>query len=232
MSAPNPFPGEAWIQTHLPEGVKGVMKFVLVWKGRLPASANSSKTKDVAKIREELSAQLEYLWEKNSALQVLKEYGFTHAPHSDLFIVPPNTPRQVSLLYPGHMVDLCDWIPVKNYRYMPLIRKSLDLACDLSILFLRQDDPGALITQSGDLDGRIKTLLDALRMPTDQEQDVAPPSMKDIYTLMQSDTLVSALDIKTERLLFPESSHPHEVFLIIEVSVRVLKVQQANYCLL
>ena len=109
---------------------------------------------------------------------------------------------------PGLFTDLCDWMPVKQYRYKPLVRKSLDLSCDLKILFLRQDDPGALITQGGDLDGRMKTLLDALRIPSAQEQDKAPPTQNDLYCLMESDTLVSALNIDTERLLLPKAHTP------------------------
>ncbi len=209
------------------------MRFVLVWKGRLPASANKAKKEDVAKIRSDLSPQLSYLWETHPALQVLKEEGFARDPGAPNFIVIPNwTPRQIAQKHPGHFIDLCDWIPVSDHRYKPLVRKSLDLSCDLEILFLRQDDPGALITQGGDLDGRIKTLLDALRMPSEDEQARCPPKEKDIYCLMQNDTLVSSLDVRTERLLIPESTHAQEVHLVIEVSIRVLRVSLANYCLL
>ena len=110
--------------------------------------------------------------------------------------------------------------------------KSLSLSCDLDILFLRQDDPGSLITQGGDLDGRIKTLLDALRMPSAQEQNVSGPASANTFCLLESDTLISSMNVETERLLFPETTHPHEVHLIIEVSLRVLRVDQSNYCLL
>lgn len=231
-------PDQSWIDVHLPSEVGGVMKFVLVWRGRLPASANKSKTKDVARIRSDLSPQLKYLWETHSALQILKEYAWARNPNASTQVgqistpAGPPTPRQFAQMVPGSMIDLCDWLSVGEKKYKPLVRKSLDLSCDLSVLFLRQDDPGALITQGGDLDGRIKTLLDALRMPDKGEQDVAPPAEADIFCLMQSDFLVSSLNVETERLLFPESLHPHEVHLIVEVSLRVLRVQQHNYCLL
>jgi hypothetical protein len=38
--------------------------------------------------------------------------------------------------------------------------------CSLQILFLRHDPPGSVI-HAGDLDNRVKTLIDALRMPND-----------------------------------------------------------------
>ena len=45
------------------------------------------------------------------------------------------------------------------------VRKSLDLGCSLKVNFLRNESVGSLITQADDLDNRIKTLFDALRMP-------------------------------------------------------------------
>lgn len=228
LSVPDP----VWIQTHFPEGVRGVMRFTLVWRGQLPASANSGKTKEIAKIRAELSEQFKYLWQTHNSLQVLKEQGFIRNPSStNQFYDQSATPRMMWERRPQDMINLIDWLPVGQHKYLPLVRKSLDLSCELNILFLRQDDPGALISQGGDLDNRIKALLDALRMPSDQEQDKAPPS-EDLYCLMQSDTLISSLDIETERLLLPETKHPQEVHLVIGVSLRILRVHAGNYCLL
>ena len=69
-------PSQFWIEQHLPSEIGGVMKFVLVWRGQLPASANKGKPKDIAKIRSELSLRLSYLWDTHHALQVLKEYAW------------------------------------------------------------------------------------------------------------------------------------------------------------
>ena len=57
-----------------------------------------------------------------------------------------------------------------------------------------QQDPGALISQGGDIDNRVKTLLDALRMPSGDEEARAPsPGAGLLYCLMESDTLGSGL---------------------------------------
>jgi hypothetical protein len=56
-------------------------------------------------------------------------------------------------------------------KYIPLIRKSLHLACALDIQFLRHEEPGLLVLQGGDLDGRLKTLFDAMRMPSARERN-------------------------------------------------------------
>jgi hypothetical protein len=115
---------------------------------------------------------------------------------------------------------------------MPLVRKSLDLNCELEILFLRQQDPGDLVTQAGDIDNRAKTLLDALRMPEKDEQERVDVPESGLFTLLESDTLISRLDIDTDRLLFPQTDKPDEVHLVIQVKLNVLRVGPHNMCLL
>lgn len=209
------------------------MKFTLVWQGKLPSSGNKSKPADVARIRADLSPQLEYLWQTHPALQVLKDCGFINNPASrTVNLVPGATSRYIAEHFPGSMIDLCEPLSVGGHKFKPLVRKSLDLSCRLDVLFLRQDDPGAIISQGGDLDGRIKVLLDALRMPTNAELTVQGAPAGDTYCLMEADTLVSGLEVETERLLLPPSTHPHEAQLVVDVTVRVLRVHEANYCLL
>jgi len=41
------------------------------------------------------------------------------------------------------------------------------MVLQLGSLFLRPGEPGRLVSRGGDIDNRIKTLLDGLRMPTD-----------------------------------------------------------------
>jgi len=134
----------------------------------------------------------------------------------------------------GHSLyeDLCYEIAIGEKRYLPLVRESLSLSCELKVLFLRQADPGALISQGGDIDNRIKLLLDALRMPDKDEQDRYPPEEDMLYCLMESDHLVSRLDVDTDRLLFPKTEKPDEVHLVIGVRLNVLQVAPHNMCLL
>ncbi|MCA1626043.1 MAG: hypothetical protein LC768_07980 [Acidobacteria bacterium] len=54
-----------------------------------------------------------------------------------------------------------------GYRFVPLVSRDNFMICGLDILFLRRENPGDLILRGGDIDNRIKTLLDALRMPDD-----------------------------------------------------------------
>jgi hypothetical protein len=209
----------------------------MVYQGHLSASANKSKTKEVFDIRRKLSPQLEMLWSTNPALKVLEEVGWARDPNArgvGQYMTPQGEPppRVQNLTFPGMWVPLFGPMPVGSSEYRPLVRKSLYLACDLEILFLRQEDPGNLVTQGGDIDGRIKTLLDALRMPDVQEQQAAGAAQENLHVLMESDSLVTGLSIETERLLLPQTTYANEVHLVIEAKVKVLQVIKQNMCLL
>jgi hypothetical protein len=213
------------------------MQFRLVYRGQLPASGNSSKKPDkVRDIRDQFHPQLEILWKTHPALkrlqtsawvtdgktQVLGTYASPFDPEPDFKRYPP----------PPHFVNLLTPIDVDGKAYIPLVRESLSLTCSLGILFLRQEDPGSLVLQGGDIDGRIKTLFDALRMPTAEVVRKYPQAQDHTYCLMESDTLISSFDVDTDRLLVAETNHAHEALLVIDVSINVMKLGSWNYCLL
>lgn len=213
------------------------MRFRLVYSGSLRSAGNSTKPSDARDIRDVFHKQLEYLWQTHRALHRLqwtarvpdKEnwgsfMGDVDSPFrpSD----PPTHPPQKGF------TDLSADILVDGRRVKPLVRKSLDLTCGLHVLFLRKEDPGSLVLQGGDLDGRLKTLFDALRMPTPDEARKYPSQHDRLFCLMESDTLVSHVEVETDRLLFPSTEKPHEVHLVVEVSVKVQVVGDWNVCLL
>ena|SRR5438034_11108659 len=110
-------------------------------------------------------------------------------------------------------------------------QKILGLNCSLKIMFLRQEDPGELVLQGGDLDGRIKTLFDALRVFDADVEKKYPQTQNPTYCLLESDTLISSFDVSTGRLLMPQTDHPHEVHLVVEATIRVLRLGNWNVCL-
>jgi hypothetical protein len=96
------------------------------------------------------------------------------------------------------------------------------LACQLSITFLRQQAPGQLLGEGGDIDNRLKTLSDALRMPTKdeaQQAKIEPLADNDpIHCLLQDDALVTKVSVETDRLLRAAA----EFALVAIIQVRVL----------
>jgi hypothetical protein len=212
------------------------MQFHLVFSGRLSASGNSSKkSEEIRDIRDKLHPQLALLWETSPALRRLRNTAIV-AKDPAQFLGCATSPFEIERdpQYPiqdGH-VDLCEPITRNGKTYKPLVRKSLDLNCHLKILFLRQEDPGSLVLQGGDLDNRIKTLCDALTMPNVDMAARYEQQHDPICCLLESDTLISGFDVQTDRLLFPESQFPNEVHLTINVTLKVLKVGEWNISLL
>jgi hypothetical protein len=214
-----------------------VMKFHLVYSGRL-SSGSTPKPNEARDIRDQLSPQLKRLWETHRALQVLGSSSWVRgAGARPVFLLPSPSPfDEMQLveeeeLHKQGLVNLCAPLQIAEKHYIPLVRKTLDLNCSLEILFLRKGDPGALVTQDGDIDNRMKVLLDALKMPSPDNAQKYPQSESPTYCLMESDSLVQGLDIDTDRLLFPQTQDEKEVHLVIEVTVHVLRVGHWNVCL-
>lgn len=211
------------------------MRFSLVFNGRLSGTGNKPKPDQVRDIRDVFHEQLKYLWETHSALKRLRQSAIVNKAGRDLAVTegPFDIPRDLDRFPPrDHETDLCEPIFQGDFSYIPLVRKSLDLNCRLDIHFLRQEDPGSLVLQGGDLDNRIKMLFDALRKPDPDVQHKHPQKHKKLYCLLESDTLISGFSVSTDRLLFPRTAYPNEVHLLIEVTVSVLKVGGWNVCLL
>jgi len=229
---------------HLAEPLE-LMKFTLTYDDDLPATGNSSKPAEVYRIRNSFHDQLADLWDSHIVLRELERTARwpkvtiqrednTRMEDLPTFKLSDYQHREpIPPLLPGQ-TDLC--APIKNgtcAAYRPLIRESLGLACALDIIFLRQEDPGSLVLQGGDIDGRMKTLFDALRMPSQDEEKAAgiTPTVDPLECLLESDTLISDLSIKTRRLLGARTKKVHHVQLIIDVTVKVLRVFPQNQCL-
>ena len=109
---------------------------------------------------------------------------------------------------------------------MPLVREDWSLLCSVSILFLRRDPPGSVI-HAGDIDNRLKTVIDALRRPRNAMELVGhenPGEGEDpFFVLMEDDKQVSHLEVETDTLLDPPSdddADKRRARLVITVELR------------
>jgi hypothetical protein len=107
--------------------------------------------------------------------------------------------------------------------------EELSLSCSLDILFLRPDLPGNLI-QSADIDARVKTIFDALKMPreTDQLGRYQEPGEEEdpFYCLLEDDALIRHVSLTTDMLLEPTSAAlsqnelKNDARIVMDVKVR------------
>lgn len=114
---------------------------------------------------------------------------------------------------------------VGRFTFEPLISKLSGAACELNIKLLTRGKLGNLI-HGADLDNRLKTLFDALRLPN-QVQELPPndkPSADEnpFYVLLEDDAQITHLSVKSEPLLSPpvEGENETDVHLDIEVKVK------------
>src|SRR5262249_22386910 len=93
-----------------------------------------------------------------------------------------------------------------GYNYVPLVTDSLGVHCALDILFLRPRPPGE-IWHRGDIDNRIKTLLDGLKMPRHKLElggyDAPEADEKPFFCLLQDDNVITRLSVEADTLLEP-----------------------------
>ncbi|MCC8938306.1 hypothetical protein H8A99_17940 [Bradyrhizobium sp. Arg68] len=116
-----------------------------------------------------------------------------------------------------------------NTVFAPLVSKRLDLMCELEITFLRKQAPGQLLGEGGDIDNRIKTLLDALAIPplAQQKEFGDAESSEPIYCVLQDDSLVTEFSVKTDRLL-RTNREEHDLVAIIQVNITASRLTYAN----
>lgn len=113
-----------------------------------------------------------------------------------------------------------------GFLFTPLVSSRAHFIATLDILLLRPEAPGNVLSQSGDLDNRVKTLLDALKMP--HERNALPvgtkpgPGEELFYCLLQDDSLVTGMTVRTDRLLEPVAD-PAEVLLLARVRTTPVK---------
>lgn len=183
------------------------MEFRLLYNGELK-SKSSVNAKVTQALRRAFHPQLKMLWDQEPLA------GFKN----HLKPAEPNVQGVISLLE-----------DVGDFQFAPLVSSRWATFAEVDVLFLRPSPPGSLVRHGGDLDNRIKTLMDGLRMPQKSELpvgDTPGPSEIPFFCLLQDDALVTSLSVRTDRLLYPRKDT--EVELIIHVKVKVTTTMWGN----
>ena len=120
------------------------MQFRLTYEGLLlGASRNNTRAAHKHQIRQVFHKQLKKLFDVHPAFEALKQVTAEGEPKYE------------------HITRRHEQY---GYRFFPLATNELSLSCTVRVLFLRPDLPGHVIS-SGDIDNRMKTIFDALRLP-------------------------------------------------------------------
>lgn len=185
------------------------MEFRLIYEG--PLHGQGAKSAHKWEIRRALHPQLKRLWQER----------------------PLADQAAVLLAHPAQAAKPSVIVEKGGLLFAPLVTQRLDLYAELSVLLFRQQPRGTLITDGGDIDNRLKTLLDGLRVPRgalEGRQDLpAEADPSPLYCLLEDDSLVTKVTVESEQLLRP--AKPDEVVAIIAVHVKKTVLSHVNMSL-
>lgn len=177
------------------------VKFSLIYDGELlSATDKHSRVENKNRIRYELTKQLSPVWGIGD---------FSRFQLDD-----------------NEMIEAA--IEIRDMFFVPLLARKMNASCRLSIKFMRAEHPGQIVN-GGDLDNRLKTLFDALRLPHNETEvlpGLAPkayPADEPCVCLLEDDSLITELNVETVMIMTPlQKGH---VRLVIDVEFRPLDFQ-------
>jgi hypothetical protein len=197
---------------------EAAMRFRLTYEGPLRPSqthpANSPKPEPLSehkfKVRRQFHGQLKRLWETN---RILTSYMVDPKKTADTLrhpAVPKLSSDDMFGVDEGSLITLHDSLYGQyrrnDFNFIPLVTERLQTLCSISILFLRRDNQVGSVFHKGDIDNRIKTLIDGLTMPgvPNQFGNNVPQAGEDpFYCLLEDDRLISHIDAEADVLLDP-----------------------------
>lgn len=206
------------------------MEFRLLYTGRLlGASKQDTRASVKHDIRREFHPQLRRLWQINPAVRKMAETLGNAYILGDPEKYPPIPPTTAEILT-QRRVDACieflgEQYQRSGYRFVPLVIEDLCLRCSIEILLLRPNEP-QYVMRSGDLDSKVKTIFDALRVPNTLSEcgGIGPQDDETpFYCLLQDDKLISEIRVITDELLVlpkERTVNANDVFLIVKVRLQ------------
>jgi len=182
------------------------------YRGPLPNARSDGAKRAKTQIRTQLHHQLDGLC-RNSDL-------FTTALKDDLFKATIQSGAQRVELPPGARGTFY-FVEFFGTQYVPLLSRHNHRVCELTVQLWRRADPGELLDPGGDIDNRVKTLFDGLRIPHGENEidpSTAPPSGR-CFCLLEDDALITKLTMSTHKMYRPIS--PGEDTTYAELSLYV-----------
>jgi hypothetical protein len=212
------------------------MNFRLIYSGPLPSGQHEDRGPNLAarkhRLRKLFHRQLRELWKQHPDLRNMAEtrYIKSTTPPNMVSDPGPNVEQILTAtsLRPGGkpwIEHIADDHQIAGGRFVPLVREKGGFTCALEVLFLRRDNPGNLISNGGDIDNRVKVLLDGLRMPQSVPElggyEIDIKDEDPFFCLLEDDKLVTGVSITTDRLIVPKGPNEalHDVHLVIHVTV-------------
>jgi hypothetical protein len=208
------------------------VEFRLLYSGRLLGANRESPRPEVKHaLRREFHPQLRRLWNCNRSLDQFARYQqlapwMKKHPGVDIQKLTTDDFRQTGIDCISYQWERA------GFNFVPLITADLCLRCSIDILFLRPEEP-RYVMQGGDLDARLKTVFDALRIPANLKETGGMLPQEDetpFFCLLEDDKLISEISVTSDELLIlpkERAMNPNDCFLVIHV--KLLPTQRAQF---
>jgi hypothetical protein len=165
------------------------MRILLRYRDNLPAKADSA---DKTRLRFFLSRQFKRVWETHFE----KRHPLDKLPVDKARKLPSDDCK------PYFVTEM------DGYRFVPLVSHGNRIHCQVAIRYGRWRTGGmAQVLDSGDLDGRIKALLDGLSIPNPGQSSVDVSKVQPdhlantCFVLAEDDRLIERVEIETFDIL-------------------------------
>jgi hypothetical protein len=204
------------------------VRFRLLYTGPLMAH-NEHRPKNEHKhaIRELISPQLKRLWETKVGLQRYASIRGAKARSERGEVYPEGSLYCEENRLAG-IEFLASFNIKQTTRFIPLVVPEFCLRCRIEVLLLRHEETLQVILQGGDLDNRMKTLFDALRIPEDKQ---LVDDGKTHFVLLHDDKLISEVSITGDNLLMlpgkPEVDSS-DAFAVIDVQLETTEKAEGH----
>ena len=187
------------------------MRFRLIYEGELKSTQGAArggqtdrKASHKHRLRRVFHQQLKHLWQNNAFLREHKATPQEYltparlAGGAAVWGFPENEQVPVVGLIAKRYASL-------GYDWVPLVTDHWNIQCRLHVLLLRPETPGGLFGSAGDIDNKVKTIVDALRIPQSGGEmfGVSGPEEGEspFFCLLEDDKLVTSLSVETDTLL-------------------------------
>jgi hypothetical protein len=220
-----------YVNTGDPIGENNLLEFRLLYQGELMPSGNRGRPAEKHAIRRVFHPQLRRLWSVKPNLKMWTFQWFNKAPIEAAQAINNKYQGDGEAILQGRLrlgiETMGKYYAKAGYELAPLVIPEFALQCSIDILLLRPGDR-VVLSEQGDLDGQVRTIVDALRMPDNPGETgnaIPTDDEKPLFCLLQNDKLISEIKVTADELL----QLPEQAFDPSEREQAVVRLNQMLY---
>jgi hypothetical protein len=221
-----------FVGTDDPIEERDLVEFRLLFAGELlPSGGTNRRAKEKHAIRRIFHPQLRRLWSVEDNLRQLAvsrglDDGSDPRPiheRTKPFTEEDRQRREQIQFDSGIRATGMRWRR-GDFYCVPLVTADMVLRCSFDILLLRPETE-RFIFEGGDIDGQVKTLFDALRIPKEMNETGGMGPQEDetpFFCLLEDDRLITEVHVTADKLLLlpnRKEVKENEAFVVIHVKL-------------